>query len=59
MTVFKLFLSDLKVLIDLFLSECPPSESDGGGGGNRTHVQRDINKADYVCSFELLSQSED
>jgi len=32
---------------------------DGGGGGNRTHVQRIVSKADYVCSFELSSQSED
>jgi len=38
---------------------CPPSESDGGGGGNRTHVQRTIYNADYVCSFEFSSQSED
>ena len=31
----------------------------GGGGGNRTHVQRIVSKADYVCSCELLSHNED
>lgn len=31
----------------------------GGGGGNRTHVRRVISNADYVCSFEFSSQSED
>jgi len=59
MTVFKPFVSDLNVLIDLFFESVHHRKSDGGGGGNRTHVRRIISKADYVCSFELSSQSED
>ena len=31
----------------------PPSETDGGGGGNWTRVQKSVEEADYVRSSRL------
>ena len=45
--------------LGFFSSKSSPIHCVGGGEGNRTLVQKDIYKADYVCSSELLSQNED
>ena len=51
----------LFILLEIKKPPCGGSfiVSFGGGEGNRTLVQKDIYKTDYVCISELWSQSED